>query len=226
MADLERITLPSGTTYDFSDATARADIEALRNSLTGGVSLVGQTTTKLTDGATTNPIIINGNEYTAKKGDLVWYNQSEFVFDGTKWIDLGDISALGGLAFKDSASGNFVPAGSVTISKGDGAANYTPEGSVAVVPSVTLEKTTINSITDVGSLPSCTMPTLTANVVEKTLILGWTDGTFNEGTLPTKSEDIEVATDVESATAVGTFTGTGAELTASFVGTSGSVTVE
>ena len=37
--------------------------------------------------------------------------------------------------------------------------SYTPAGSVTVTPSVTAPTTTVNSITAVGTLPSCTMPT-------------------------------------------------------------------
>ncbi len=41
--------------------------------ISNAIHYVGYTTTPLTDGATTNPIIINGNEYTAVAGDLVIY---------------------------------------------------------------------------------------------------------------------------------------------------------
>jgi len=51
MAEISKITLPSGTTYDIKDATARATIA-------GAISIKGTTTTALTDEATTNPITI------------------------------------------------------------------------------------------------------------------------------------------------------------------------
>lgn len=98
MAEISRIKLPNGTTYDIKDATARAQIG-------GAIILRGTTTTALTDEATTNPITINGNSYTAEANDAVFYNKKEFVFDGTKWHEFGDMSGLGALATKDSASG-------------------------------------------------------------------------------------------------------------------------
>ena len=41
---------------------------------------LGVTTTPLTDGATTNPIIIDGASVTATAGDFVQYGSSIFVF--------------------------------------------------------------------------------------------------------------------------------------------------
>lgn len=64
----------------------------------GGIILVGETTTALIDEATTNPIIINGQSYTAKPNDAVIYGKKEFLFDGAKWHEFGDLS---GLASKD-----------------------------------------------------------------------------------------------------------------------------
>lgn len=64
----------------------------------GGIILVGETTTALTDGATTNPIIIDGQSYTAQANDAVLYGSKEFLFTGTRWREFGDLS---GLASKD-----------------------------------------------------------------------------------------------------------------------------
>lgn len=64
----------------------------------GGIVLVGETTTALTDGATTNPITVDGQSYTAQANDAVIYLNKEFLFDGTKWHEFGDLS---GLASKD-----------------------------------------------------------------------------------------------------------------------------
>lgn len=50
----------------------------------------GVTTTSLTDGATTNPIVINGSNHNAASGCVVFYGNKEFVFDGTTWKELGD----------------------------------------------------------------------------------------------------------------------------------------
>lgn len=141
---LSKITLPSGTTYHIKDAQARDDIEDIKSAISGGIVFIGETTTALTDGATTNPITINGASVTAIQGNLTVYSSKEFLFDGTKWIEMGDLSLLGALAFKDSASGSYTPAGTVsqpmftgsssavTVTTADDAnGNYTPKGSVS-----------------------------------------------------------------------------------------------
>lgn len=170
MADISKITIPSGT-YDLKDAYARELIEELQSY----TDYIGVTTTALTDGASTNPIVINGADVTAKKGNIVNYGSKEFIFDGTVWKEFGDLSALGALAYKDSAAGTFTPAGNCSGT------------------AVTLSTTTVNSITNVGTLPTYT-------VSGETL-------TVTAGTLPTKGANTTVATGVSSVTQP-TFTGT------------------
>lgn len=142
---ISKITLPSGTTYDLKDAKAREDIAGIQAIIAGGVSFIGETITPLEDGSTTNPIIINDQSVTATSGALVVYGSKEFIFDGTKWIEFGDLGTLKALAFKDSASGTYTPQGSIsasfsgesntvsfTISANDNG-NYTPAGSISGV---------------------------------------------------------------------------------------------
>lgn len=69
-------------------------IKDLIAQLQSAVNLKGETTTPLTDNATTNPITINGQSYTAVMNDAVIYQSGEFIFDGTKWHELGDLSKL------------------------------------------------------------------------------------------------------------------------------------
>jgi len=54
----------------------------------------GVTTTEITDGASTNPVVIDGSSYTAKSGDMVTYNSTEFVFNGTVWQEFGAASTI------------------------------------------------------------------------------------------------------------------------------------
>ena len=108
MADISTITMPSGTTYNIKDAVAR-------QAASGGIKLIeGTCTTQLVDGATTNPITVDGESVTAVAQDAVFYGAKEFVFDGTYWHEFGDMTGLGDLATKDSASGSFTPAGTVS----------------------------------------------------------------------------------------------------------------
>ena len=71
--------------------------QILENGGGGGQSAIhvkGVTTTALTDGCDTNPITINGESYTAVEGDLVAYQSKEFLFNGTIWQELGDVSEV------------------------------------------------------------------------------------------------------------------------------------
>ena len=278
MADISKITLPDNGSYDIKDAKAREDIAALQASLGGGIKYIGVTTTSLTDDSTTSSIQIGDDSITPKQGDLVIYDKLEFIYDGKKWHEFGSTGSLKALAFKDNATGNFTPtgtvtaptfegtsdtvsvtgtpSGTVTISTGTGKANYTPAGTISTpdftgteddvsvngIPTgtvtvavgdgtpnytpagtnsapkttVALNTTTVNSITNVGSLPSCTFQNY--KVANETLTI--TDGSFSPGTLPTKGSDVTVATSVKSATTTAPmFTGTGAELKATFIGT-------
>lgn len=192
MPDIKQIKLPNGNIYTIKDAQARSDIEEIRSAISGGLTFIGETTTALTDGSTTNPITINSQSVTAKSGNLVLYDSKEFLFDGTKWIEMGDLSLLGALAYKSSASGSYTPAGSVAAP----IISLVSEGSTVKV----------NSITDVGSLPS-----LTTTVADETLTIG-----FDAGTLPTKGSDTIVKTGDASYSASAP----------AFTGTSGTVTVQ
>lgn len=190
MADISEITLPSGVTYDIKDATARSEISILKGSGTGAMHYAGVTTTALTNGSSTSPIKINETDYTPSNGDVVIYGQLEFVWSTSdkKWHEFGSTGSLKGLAFKDSASASYTPAGSVS----------------APTVSVTVNTASVTPITDVGTLPN-----FTASVSNETLTLG-----FSAGTLPTKGTNVTVATGIKSASASApAFTGTSATIT-------------
>lgn len=187
MPEISKITLPSGSTYDIKDAQARSDISTIKGAMTGTMTYIGTTTTAISDGSDTQTVAIGDTQVVAKNGNVVIYGDDEFVWSSTdnKWHEFGSTGSLKALAFKDSASGTFKPTGTVSA------------------PSVTVTPTTgtVNSITNVGTLPTATMPTFSATVASETLSLGWTAGAFNSGTLPTKGENMSVVTGIQSATA-------------------------
>lgn len=215
MADISKITLPTGSTYDIKDAEARELIAEITNY----TSYLGVTTTELVDGATTNPIMINGVSTVAENGNIANYGSKEFIFNGTNWNEFGDLSGLGDLAFKDSATGSFTPVGTVSQPTFAGSSTtstgtFTPEGSI----NVEMNTTTVNSITDVGSLPTFT-------VSNENLTIG-------AGSLPTKGANTTVATTVKTKTFTGTEgsvsvsgTPSGTVSQPSFTGTAGTVSV-
>lgn len=228
MADISKITLPSGTTYDIKDATARAAIG-------GAIIIRGTTTTALTDGATTNPITIDNESYTAVANDAVFYSNKEFVFDGTKWHEFGDMTGLGALATKDSASGSYTPAGTIAVNAASGSGtSYTPEGSVSA-PTISVSSAgstaTIHNPTKatVATAVTAAAPGATApsnpityySVANETLSL-YQIG-YNTGDSITTS-DVTVKTgDAAYSATQPTFSGTEKKL--AFSGTSATITV-
>ena len=144
MADISKITLPNGSTYDVKDATARTQISSeaaarkaaddrinniiisLESSLTAAMHYAGKTSTALTDGSETSPIklvtIADGTavniDHTPEPGDVVIYQDKEFVYskkiNGGVWNEFGSTGSFKALAFKDSASGSYTPAGTVS----------------------------------------------------------------------------------------------------------------
>ena len=131
MAEISKITLPSGTTYDIKDATARAAIA-------GGTSFLGVTTTELTDGSEVTTIRVGTKDVNAVNGGMAIYQSKEFVYSSSdgKWHEFGDTTDLGNLAYKDSASGNYTPAGTVSKPTFSGnkltsTGSFTPDGTVS-----------------------------------------------------------------------------------------------
>lgn len=194
MADFTKIVY-GDTTYKVKDKTAREAIAALE----GGSYFLGITTTPLEDQATTNPIMIEGEEKTATNGNIAVYKKAEFIFNGTKWIEFGDLSSLGALAYKGTASGTNTPEGTI--------APITPEGTIDASSS-TASSTNVYSITDVGTLPSVEYDSSDESL------------SFDPGTLPTKGAAQAVLT---SVTIAATFNGT--EVTPVFTGKQKTVTV-
>ena len=194
----DKVKLLDGTYAEVCDSTARAAIQ-------GGTYFLGVTTTELTDGATTNPITIAGESVTAVNGNVVAYGNKEFVFASvdSKWHELGDLTNLGALALKDSASGTYTPAGSVSKPDVDVTpttatiAEFATAGSVTAgtantptavsVTAGTANVPTAVSVTaGTANVPTAvTLPTLTTTMNGTTLELGWTAGSVTAGTAGT-----------------------------------------
>lgn len=121
--------------YTIKDAEARELIEQIGHA----IYWIGVTTDALTDGATTNPITVNGESVTAKLGGMASYSGSEYVWNGSAWQELGK-NNFGALAFKSSASGDYTPAGSVNVTQGaDTTASVTPFGTAGETPYFTVD---------------------------------------------------------------------------------------
>lgn len=159
MPDLATLTLPSGNTYSLKDAYARNLIAELFNFH----AYLGVTTTPIEDNVTTSPVVvIAGESVTAVAGDCVTYETEEFVYSTTGvWQKYANLTGLGALAFKNTASGDFTPSGSVSQPTFTGEAmqstgDFTPAGTISG-GNVTLHTTQVNHITDAGEMPTYTV---------------------------------------------------------------------
>ena len=87
----ESLKNPNALTFGSKtyDGSAAAEITAADLGLGSALKYCGITTTALTDGAETNPVVIGGTNHTATAGCVVFYGDKEFVFNGTKWELLG-----------------------------------------------------------------------------------------------------------------------------------------
>lgn len=150
MPDISKITLPSGTTYDIKDTVAR-------QMAGGGVSF-----TVCTQASNTPYGVTWDDDGTTVTGTLVASEDTEGVFylvplhtqtkdiyseyvtvednESYSWEKIGttdiDLSNLGDLAYKDSASATYTPAGTVSQPSFTGSSltstgTFTPTGSVA-----------------------------------------------------------------------------------------------
>lgn len=209
MSDVSSLKFGS-TVYDIKDATARDAIASIQ----GGMKYLGVTTTPLTNGSTTNPIIIDDQSVTATTGNVTVYENAEFVFDGTKWDEFGDLSTLGDLAYKDSATGTFTPAGSVTVTEVTGAISTL--ANAGTLPTVNPTVESITPLASVGTLPSSSYDSAT-----ETLTISW-------GTLPTAGTAVSAVTNVGFSAGTLPTAGSATVLTgasASFSGTQGTINV-
>ena len=160
---ISQITLPSGNTYKIKDDEARNQISAL----TGGdaVVFIGVSTTELTDGGNQTPIV-SGETKTPATGQLFFYGTQEFIYGkDNKWHALGSLDSLGSLAYKNSASGTYKRATSVTVTTNattnktatvspaaSGTVTYTPDGSMSGIAWAGSSTTSTGKFTPAGTV--------------------------------------------------------------------------
>lgn len=240
MADISKITLPSGTTYNIKDATAREDIEQINeiiSAITGGDAIIfcGVSSTALTDGGTEKPTV-NGVQKNPETGNLFFYGTQEFIWgEDSKWHEVGSLESLGSLAYKNNASATYTPAGSISLSttgtkvavspsESPGDITYTPAGSVsAPVISVSAAgaTTTIQNPTSVtvtktvtAAAPGATAPSNSLtyySVANETLSL-YQIGYTTGDSITTSGVTVKTGDAAYSASSP-SFTGTGVRLT-------------
>lgn len=80
----------------------KADIANLKTVIAGGVHFIGTTTTDVTTNTNkvSKNVTIDSKTVEASQGDIVIYNTREFIWTGSAWEELGDVTRLGELETK------------------------------------------------------------------------------------------------------------------------------
>lgn len=187
MADfvVSHVILIDGRVVELKDAVARGAIM-------GGSYFLGVTTTNLTDGSTTTPVTISGQEITPENGSMVVKGNKEFIYSSNdhRWHELGDLTGLGDLAVKDYVVAHYTPAGSVQFTGGAvmSSGTFLPHGTISK-PNILVNYTpkTVHDVTNPGqvtsgSAASMVAPQWTATVNNETLEFSWEPGSFTPNT--------------------------------------------
>lgn len=81
----------SGMWKNSSNFYTKAQIdEIIKNAISSVLRFQGTSSSQISDGSTTNPIVVNGKSVTVVQGDVVLYGNKEFVWTGSAWEELGD----------------------------------------------------------------------------------------------------------------------------------------
>lgn len=175
------VTLPGAPTSDLHAATKKY-VDDKTAALSGAMHFKGTTTTEMTDGRPTAAVTINNASYTPSAGDVVIYNDSEFVWTGSAWERLGrdsswaldsavikksEFTAVGQLIYGTGSgtynflSGNIDATEKVLLMKGDGTTAAAPSWStLGINPSKTKAVTAVSYASGTTASGTGTWPTV------------------------------------------------------------------
>ena len=225
------LELPDGSKKYVKDIDAREEIAEVKETIKNGSKYIGklvsatvggQTVTTFADGDAPTSIttdmgtFVTGTPSTGEtalnNGDYVIVvgtgtNPSlEFMWTGTKLSEFGSTSVLKGLAYKDSASGSYTPAGTnqasaVTFTGQTDGDFVTGFDTDPVLPSFTegaFTQGTLPSFTEGAFTPASlgtgfysagTAASFTEGAFSAGTLPSFTEGAFSQGTLPSKEAD-------------------------------------
>lgn len=232
MADISKITLPNGTTYDIRDEYART---ALSNHLQKKVVTSLPTASAdtmdgmylLSENSGTSDVYA---EYiTIRSGEsgnytYKWEKIGSTATELSNYSKTGHTHSYSKVNSVDAHS--YTPAGSInaqgfTGNKATVSVTGTPTGSVSK-PNVTVTPTTATKYVaasasgggavTAGAAATCTLPTMSMTVSDTTLVIGWTAGSFKANTptkvtLPTFASQVIVSGVSAALETTPTFTG-------------------
>lgn len=158
------ITFNTAYNASTNKAATMSDITTAVAGLTGAMHFIGSSTTAITDGGTQNPTV-GGSSITSKSaGDVVLYNNQEFVWTGSAWELLGD---EGSYALKTS-----------TTSVGSAS-----DWSAGSVPSLSYTARTVKSVKTNTAGSAASLKTTTHTVPNVTAAGSPTTASVSNGTL-------------------------------------------
>lgn len=182
MADISKVTLPNGSTYDIKDTTARSQItseaatreaavdrikltiDSIKTHITGAMHYAGVTVTPLEDGTevdiTDNSYTItleNGSKYKPVAGDVVIYGDKEFIYstqitDDQAAIKIGSWHEFGSTGSLKALAFKDSASGSVTPSGNVSKPTFTGTNSEVTFHTSTGDSSLINPIIGVSNL--------------------------------------------------------------------------
>ena len=86
---IKKIKDTDGSVYEIDAKYWNGHASIAELGLGTALKYCGITTTPLEDGSVANPVLINDKDHTATAGCVVFYEDKEFVFNGTNWELLG-----------------------------------------------------------------------------------------------------------------------------------------
>ncbi len=229
---VSKLTL-NGNSYYVKDAEARVAIENIEELIAGGIHYIGITeTSALVDGYTGSIVIGDttyipsgtpgDNEKLLVAGDVAIKAAGsgaveeafEFIWDGSKWQELGSTGHLGSLAYADQTTATYTPAGSVSVTLSETADTF----DAGTLPS----KNADTFVAPTFSEGSFTPAAIHEGFVSAGSAASFTEGAFDAGSLPSFTEG---AFDAGSLPSLGAAT-TGTFATAGLTGSYTSATEE
>lgn len=142
---LSKITLPGtngSTIYYLKDTWAREQLESL-TSYTKYLGVVIDNENNIFDGSTEQTVKIGEKLIDAEQGNIIVKGSKEFIWNGTQWQEFGDLSALqsalGELAYVDSASAIYTPEGTIAAEFIGNELSVDVDGEISVINEVTFE---------------------------------------------------------------------------------------
>lgn len=134
------------------DGSAAVSITAADLGIDNAIHFIGETTTVLTDGATTDSITIGTDTVAPDKGDVVLYNYKEFLWTGESWKELGDGASHALKTITITAGNGLTGGGDLSANRTISHADTSSQGSIASTARTYISAVTLDTYGHVTGL--------------------------------------------------------------------------